>query len=197
MKYISYLFAVLLLLCGAGVCIGQVTTHVEEQNVYIDLGLAIAGTNYERETEILFDTLASAPGVDRMEIGVNIALYLRTSRTGGVTGFSINGIGDRLDDGVDHIQLNQYLYSISQRFYIGGVVGQGLFFRGDIGLAKMALDTSFGDATSDMGWGLLVGGGYSFTISRGSWMSFSLEYTSKFIEEENVGGVTVGVALLL
>ena len=61
----------------------------------------------------------------------------------------------------------------------------------------MALDTSFGDATSDMGWGLLVGGGYSFTISRGSWMSFSLEYTSKFIEEENVGGVTVGVALLL
>lgn len=167
-----------------------------EQSVYFNLGLGWASASYPDETEEMLDMLEEMPGVDHLQIGIDLGLYFRI-QPGSVLGVAVSGIGDRYDDGSDHLQLNQYLYAASFRHYPSGETGHGLFVRGDVGMSKLVLDVSgLGSESSDSGFGFLVGGGYSFPIGSGTWFSINADYTSKSIEDETVGGYTIGGAFL-
>lgn len=168
----------------------------KKQGVYFNLGLAAAKTSYENEVQDLLDLVEDLPGVNRTQVGIDLGLYF-PMQTSSLLGFAITGIGDRLDDGSDHMQLNQYLYALSYRYYPSKMVGKGFFVRGDVGLAKIVLDVSgSGSESSDSGMGMLLGVGYSFQIGGGTWFSINVDYTSKSIEDETVGGTTIGAAFL-
>jgi hypothetical protein len=172
------------------------STLAKEQSVYFNLGLSGADATYPDEIEKMLDLVDALPGVDRMTVGVDLGLYFPV-QTGSLFGVSLSGMGDRFEVNSEHVQLNQYLIGASYRHYIGKVVGKGFFLRGDAGMARMVLDESGEETeTSDWGYGFLVGGGYSFQISGGTWFSLNADFTSKTIDDETVGGVTVGGAFL-
>lgn len=176
--------------------VGLFGTAVAEQNIFFNLGFAGASATYPDLMQKTFDDAEDIPGVSRIQIGIDLGLYFRMNR-GSVFGISLNGIADRLEQDSDHVQVNQYLYAASYRYYLSRQIGRGFFLRGDVGLARMVADISgLGTATSDMGSGFLFGGGYSWQISGGTWFSVNADLTAKTIEDENYGGVTVGAAFL-
>jgi len=181
-----------LLLC---VVIGG-SAVANEQSLYFNLGIGGASANYPDPLQEVLDLLEDMPGVSHVQVGIDLGLYFPL-RPGSVLGAAISGIGDRYEVNSEHIQINQYLYAVSYRIYPGGTVGKGFFARGDVGLAKIVVDVSgLGSADSDSGVGFLVGGGYSWQISGGTWFSVNADYTSKTIEDETLGGFTVGGAFL-
>ncbi len=190
MKSIPCLLVMLLCLVLAG------SACADQQKVYFNLGLAWAEASYPTEIQNVLDNLADQPNVDHVQVGIDLTLYFAL-RPGSVLGVSMNGIGDRFEADSDHMQINQYLFAASFRHYPSRSVGRGLFVRGDVGIARMVVDVSGADdATSDTGMGFLVGGGYSWKIGGGTWFSINADYTTKTIEDETVGGVTVGGAFL-
>lgn len=104
----------------------------------------------------------------KIESDVAIALdflrfYWRTSRHM-ILGVGIYGTGLR-NEATDS-QLNFYLYSASMQYYPKSV-GDGIFFRADVGIAKGVFVDSAGDYTaSESGLGALIGAGYAIPISR-------------------------------
>ena len=164
--------------------------------MYFNLGLAGAGASYPDDVEALLDIIDALPGVSHVQVGIDLGLYFPL-RPGSVLGLAVSGIGDRYEINSTHMQINQYLYAASYRFYPSKAVGKGFFVRGDVGFAKMVLDASGApDTTSDTGMGLLLGGGYSWQISGGTWFSLNADFTTKSIDDESVGGVTIGGAFL-
>ena len=186
------ILALTILACAAFAAGAQ----ANQQSMYFNLGLAWAEPDYPDGVSELMDLLEEVPGVDRYRAGVDLGLYFPVAKSS-LLGPTLNGIGDRLDDGDDHFQLNQYLFGASFRHYLSGRIGEGLFLRADAGMARMALDASGMDTeTSDWGTGFLFGGGFSFKIGGSTWFSISAEYTTKSIEDETVGGTTIGGAFL-
>jgi len=172
------------------------TALAVDQNTYFNIGLAWADASYPDELQDAMDILEDLPGIDHMQIGIDLGLYFATGKSG-MFGPALTGIGDRFEDSNDHMQLNQYLVGGSFRHYLSGERGKGFFLRGDAGMARMVVDASGADAvTSDWGFGFLVGGGVGFQIGGSTWFSINADYTSKTIEEETVGGLTVGGAFM-
>jgi outer membrane protein with beta-barrel domain len=196
MKRITVLLALVL-------CVALVGNAVaKEQSLYFNLGFAGASASYEDdEMEAALELLDEVDGMSHMQVGIDLGLYFPLS-PGSLLGPAITGIGDRFEMDGDHMQLNQYLYAASYRYYTSKTIGKGLFLRGDFGISKLAIDVSgLGTETSDTAFGFLVGGGYSWQISGGTWFSINADFTSKTIkfedgEDETVGGVTVGGAFL-
>ncbi len=175
-------------------CVG--TAWAGDQHTYFNLGLAWADPDYGDEVNTLFDAIADQPQVDHITVGVDLGLYFAMGQSA-MFGPALTGIGDRYELNGDAMQVNQYLIGGSYRYYMSGERGKGVFLRGDAGGARMVLDIDGLDTvTSDWGFGFLVGGGISFQIGGGTWFSINADYTQKTIEDETVGGVTVGGAFL-
>lgn len=189
MKWITSLIALLFCFGLAG------GAAANEQSLYFNLGLGGASASYPDEIQNLLDILDDAPGVSHVQVGVDLGLYFPLN-PGTILGFAITGIGDRYEVNSENLQINQYLYAASFRMYPSKITGKGFFVRGDFGIAKMAVVNSLGSTTSDSGFGFLVGGGYSFQIGGSTWFSLNADYTSKSIEDETVGAVTVGGAFM-
>ena len=65
-------------------------------------------------------------------------------------------------------------------------IGKGLFVRTDIGSAKILVDSSSGSSeTSDNGSGFLLGGGYSWPISKGTRFDLMAGFSSRSVESES------------
>ncbi len=167
-----------------------------EQSVYFNVGLGWADATYEDELENLLDQVADLPGVSHTAVSVDLTLYFPVGFSG-MLGPSLTGIGDRYEEGGDHFQINNYLFGASYRTYPGGERGRGLFLRADVGFAKVGISASGADDfTSDAGFGVLFGGGYSWQIGGGTWFSLNADYAMKSVEDEKVGGLSIGAAFL-
>jgi len=78
--------------------------------------------------------------------------------------------------------------------YVGNSFGSGLFLRGDIGFAKLAVSSSYSEtASSDMGFGILGGGGWSIDFG-GTRLLLNVNYAYRSVESEsyNTLGFSVG-----
>ncbi len=113
-------------------------------------GLGFAGVSYPDYYEAALDELASIPGVDRIQL--NLHLGAGYGIGGGWYGsFLLDGYADRLDDGVNYIQTNTYLYGFGVQ---GFPLGQGLMLGAHVGPARLVFDSDFlGTDTSDWGVG--------------------------------------------
>jgi len=153
------------------------------------LGVGMAVPMYDADTEAVFSYMESMPGVDRITLGLNLALGYGVSPTGIIMG-RIDGMGDRLYDGVDYMQMNLYLYSLGYRFYPSKT---GLYFEGGVGSAVAVGQTStLGDSTSDPGFGFGVACGYDFNpVIRGFGLTVEAKYNSYNIEGSSEAGISL------
>jgi hypothetical protein len=160
----------------------------DRRGAMFQIGLGLAVPMYDVDTEELFSYMESMPGVDRITLGLNLALGYGVSPNGIILG-RIDGMGDRLYDGVDYMQMNLYLYSLGYRFYPSKT---GLYFEGGVGRAAAVIQTSsFGDSTSDSGFGFGVALGYDFNTNlRGFGLTIEAKYNSYDIEGVTEAGIS-------
>jgi len=167
-----------------------------EQSLYFNIGLGWADPAYEDEMEAILSELEDLPDMDHMSIAVDLALYFPMGSSG-MLGPALTGIGDRFEQNGVEMQINNYLFGISFRQYVSGERGKGLYIRGDAGLARVVTQaTDQDDFVSDVGTGVLLGGGYSFEIADGRWCTVNADYAYKKVEGDKVGGLSIGGALM-
>lgn len=173
--------------------------RADTEDWYTFWSFGFANHQYAEPFESAMDRLEALPGVSRTEIAIDMLGFYwpvgDQSKT--IAGFVINGSADRLNDSFDHIQLNQYLYGASIMHFFGREPGDGLFVRGDIGVAKLLLSDSFGtNLTSDSGSGFVIGIGYGIPVSAESRLILSVTSANRSVEGDdykaiafNIGGL--------
>jgi hypothetical protein len=82
-----------------------------ERGALFQFGIGPGFPSYPSEIEAIMAFVDSAPGVDRLKISLDIGLGVAVSPNSFVMA-RIDGTGDRLDDGIDFVQVNLYLYSL-------------------------------------------------------------------------------------
>lgn len=100
-------------------------------------------------------------------------------------GFVNSGSADRFEDSYGYVQVNQYLYGLSSIHFFGNTIGHGFYVRGDVGIAKINVNSNFGIAISNNGHGFLSGIGFGWPISRETRILFGFTMSSYPVESEN------------
>ena len=129
-----------------------------------------------------------------MKLSLDMLGFYRHLKSNTIAGIIINGAADRFTIDSEWFQSNYYIYGASMINYPGIQFGKGIFLRTDIGLAKAVFQNSEGDSeSSDNGFGILVGGGWSFDfgVTR---LLLNANYTYRKIEDDAVKvlGFSVG-----
>ncbi len=184
------LLLVALLLC-------PLQAFAEQEDWYTYWSLGFSNNNYPGDLDSALDDLESLPGVDRAEIAIDMFGFYWPIQDKLNLGFVISGSADSFTTPVGDMQINQYLYGASVMKFFGKEIGDGLFLRGDLGLAKASISTDVGGgtltATSDTGLGFLLGVGYGIPVSEESRVLLSINFSNKDIEGDNWSAVTFNV----
>ena len=173
----------------------SVSAEVEDWYAYWGIGLS--DTSYPSGLDSALDAMAALPGTYRLEVTVDaFGFYWPLPDEKTILGFVVSGSGDRIFDSADFLQVNTYLYSLSTMHFLGSQPGDGLFFRGDVGISKAVITSSvIPDQISDSGSGFLIGIGYGISTS-GSSLLFNLNYANKTIESETYSTIGISAGIL-
>lgn len=163
------------------------SASAEVESWYTYWAIGMADHDYPGGLDAAMDAADSVPGIDRTELGYDMFGFYWPYQNNTLLGFVVSGSSDRLEDDYgDYIQINQYLYGLSAMHFFGKEIGDGFYVRGDAGMAKISLDSSFGgDVSSDNGTGFLLGLGYAIPISGQSRILFGVNMSSYSVEGEN------------
>ena len=176
--------------------LSPVSAIAEVEDWYTYWAIGPADHNYGGDLDTVMSAAESVPGIDRTETGLDMFGFYWPYDNNTMMGFVISGSYDRLEDNFgDYMQLNQYLYGFSTMHFFGSEIGDGFYVRGDIGIAKMVLDSSFGATIdSDTGTGYLLGVGYAWPVSEQSRIMLGLGLSNKNIEGDTVSSTvfTIG-----
>ena len=153
--------------------------------VLFQIGGGLAQPSYPGELEAYMSYADSQPGVERMKLGLNIGLGVPISAHAYLMG-RIDGLGDRVYDSYDYMQLNLYLYSVGARYYPAMT---GFFVEGSLGASKaVVMSSAYGMNSSNGALGYGVGIGYDFNPAmRGLSMAVEARYAMLDIEGSSVG----------
>jgi hypothetical protein len=174
-----------------------ITGYSEEtgqRGFMFQFGIGGASINYTPELDAALNTLDNLPGVDRFTIYLDLGLgYAINSKT--YLLFSISGVGDRIEDPYNYMQINTFLYAPGIRYYPWTT---GLVLGADIGFARMAVDTDFGmEAVSEWGTGIRAVIAYDFARKlTGFSVVVGLAVTGASIESESVNSAQLYINLL-
>jgi hypothetical protein len=169
------------------------TSDVEDWYAYWSIG--VSNNHYPGSLDAVLNTLESTPGVNRTQLALDMLGFYWPVNNQTILGFVISGSADRFEDSYgDYLQLNHYLYGLSSMHFFGKTIGDGFYVRGDVGIAKINMDSNFGSATSDNGNGFLLGIGYGWPISNESRILVGLTTSSYSVESETytTTSLTVG-----
>ena len=171
----------------------QPCADMEDWYTYWSIG--ISENTYPKDVQDAFDQAESQPGVDRIEISIDmLGFYWPMSNHKTLVGGVISGTSDTLTNNGYELSLRQYLYAISVMHFPGKEIGEGVFLRGDFGFSKAVIDTNYiGDASSETGTGMLIGIGYGIPVSSESRILLSINYTSKEIESDNTSAIMFNI----
>ena len=154
MKKITIIIALLLAL--AVPAFAQEPVH---RGVLFQLGAGPSFPSYPSELEYDLDYLESIPGVDRVQVAIDLALGFAVMDTSYLM-LRMDGFGDRFDYLGEYFQLNLYLYSIGLRHY---PQGSGLYLEGGLGASMgMTMSSDLPTEESESGSGFGVALGYDF-----------------------------------
>ncbi len=172
------------------------TTGVESWYLYFALGYG--QPFYASGLQETVDQLGSSS----KRVGLSMELLgvywpLRNDRT--ILGGSISAIADRFVVHNTTIMIQQHLYSFSIMHFLNGVIGNGIFIRGDAGIAVLDVDMGGREELNsrNAGVGCMVGGGYSFPVSRETRITTNLHYAIRVIKGESHGALSINIGILL
>lgn len=184
-----------LLLVALMLCPLQSFAAQEDWYAYWSFGFA--DNKYPSGMDSALDALESLPGVDRTQGSIDMLGFYWPVEDKLNVGFVISGSWDAFQTPIGDLQYNQYLYGASVMKFFGKEIGDGLFLRGDLGIAKASTtaDTVFGsyEDVSDTGLGYLVGVGYGIPVSEESRVLISMNISNKDIDGENWSAVTFNI----
>lgn len=172
----------------------QATAAEEDWYTYWSFGFA--SNSYPSELDTILNDLEALPGVTRTEIAIDMLGFYWPIAEKTILGFVISGTADSFTTPVGNMQINQYLYGASIMKFFGRETGDGLFLRGDIGVAEASFteDVLFGGTyTLDGGMGTLIGVGYGVPVSEESRILFSINIHNNDIENENWSAVSFNI----
>jgi hypothetical protein len=168
----------------------------KKESWYMYWGLGYPVITYPHEVQELLDYIEDQPGISRTRLDMDLlGIYLPVNQHHTAVGFVINAAGDRLsDDNNNWVQINQYTYGASVMHFFDRNIGDGLFVRGDIGIAKMVITNSDDYSSgSDAGFGFLIGGGYSHPVTSGTRIVLNANYSYRKIEGDAVSKVAFSI----
>lgn len=205
MRKVMFLISVMFVLSSSSVFSQEYFQDVTRtESWYTYWGIGYSSVSYPSDLQSVLDILDKQDGVTHVSLNLDLlGIYFNvTPKT--IAGVVINAVGDRYELDGEDFQINQYLYSGSAMHYLGEHFGSGPFLRADVGLAKKVTTSSFSNytianftssftGTSDMGFGVLVGGGWSFDFG-GTRLLLNVNYTYRGVEDEtyNTIGFSVG-----
>jgi len=169
-------------------------TEPVTESWYTYWGLGYASISYPTELQLILDYLKEQDGVSNTSLCLDMLgfyLHVNPNTIGGVI---INGAADRYEINGSSMQINQYIYGASVINYPGETFGSGFFIRADVGLAKLVVQSSeTSDASSESGWGVLAGGGWSFDLG-GTRLLLNANYAYRSVESESYStlGFSIG-----
>ena len=166
----------------------RVSQDSTTESWYIYLGLGYANVSYPSEIQDIIDQLKKQEGVSNTPLSIDLGSYwhLTPNTIGGVI---INGVADRfvidrIGEDKNHMQFSHYLIGASVMHYPGQAFVSGLFIRGDVGIAKIIISSSFSNSSrSEICLGLLAGGGWSFDLG-GTRLLLNVNYAYRGVEGE-------------
>lgn len=172
------------------ICIVSSSTLMAQNKLkswYTYRGLGYVDVQYPDEIEFFLGILKYFPAVEQSPVGFDLGFYWpKRERT--ILGGIINARGNRYEITNQHMQINGYLYSFSAMHYLQNRIDQGLFTRGDFGASPMVMQASDEETTaSDLGFGGLIGGGYSLPITNATQILFNTNYSLHSVEGESYG----------
>jgi len=174
------------------------TTSADKESWYSYWGIGFSDTTYPEPLETLLNLAESTSDTTRIQLDLDLlGFYFPVGSGSTIAGFVINAAADRIFDSNENIQFNLYTYGLSVMSFLGNEPGDGLFFRGDFGITKAVVSSSFsGNVGSDTGTGFLIGTGYGFAVSPQHRILLNLNYANRTIESENYKTVALTVGIL-
>jgi hypothetical protein len=168
-----------------------------QEDWYTYWSFGFSNNEYPGWLDSSLDALESLPGVDRTQGAMDMFGFYWPLENKLNVGFVISGSWDAFETPLGDLQYNQYLYGASVMKFFGKEIGDGLFLRGDLGVAKATehADTVFGsyEGASDTGLGYLLGVGYGIPVSEESRVLLSMNISNKDIDGENWSAVTFNI----
>jgi len=160
---------------------------------YLDLGLGYSDIAHPRAVRQAIDGFKGTADVRHAPVNLDLGVYFPTD-VRSAFGVSLAGIGDRYERGDAWAQVSHGTIGLTGMHFFGPAIGQGLYVRGDAGLAAATWETSAGDkAKSKVGWSVLVGGGYSFRILPGTRLMLGANYRHAKVKEDPTSANPVGL----
>jgi len=165
-------------------------------------GLGASKISYDDDTQKSADELKALPGVEHMSLafdllGFYFPIHNHNLILGGVINIALDNY--EVNTGVE-LDITQTTYSFSLMKFFGQNVGDGIFLRSDVGLAKFDATVKGNGVTatgsSDTGIGLLIGGGYAVPVSDGARVLFNLNYAYRKVKSDKVGTTALTVGIL-
>lgn len=181
------LLLLLLLLC-------PLQSFAAQEDWYTYWSFGFADNQYPGDLDAVLDTLDSLPGVDRTQGAMDMFGFYWPLEKNLNVGFVVSGSWDLFQTPIGDMQINQYLYAASAMKFFGKEIGDGFFLRGDFGFSKAVIDVNYyGSATTDSGFGFLLGAGYGIPVSEDSRVLLSFNVSNKDIKGDNWSAVTFNI----
>jgi len=164
-----------------------------DRQALFQLGIGPGFPSYPSEMEAILSMMESDPAVDRLQLALDLGLGVAVSPKGFVMA-RIDGTGDRLDDGLDYIQINLYLYSLGFRYYPDTT---GFYLEGNLGASVGVTQSSMFDTeSSESGPGFGAALGYDFARkATGFGIVLEARYNFLTIEDYDYGQLMATVNL--
>ncbi len=166
---------------------------------YLFFAIGYGSAYYPGQLRQAVDQLNSTSGVSHIGMSIEIpGVYWPLQNNHTIVGGSLNGVADRYEASGHSIQINQYLLSVSSWHFLTGEIGDGIFLRGDLGIAWLNAQSSpGGSSSSSAGFGILVGGGYSYPVSNETRLTLNFNYAARRVEGESYGASSFNIGILL
>lgn len=182
-----YIAAVFLAVFLANQCEGA---ESKLENWYTYWGIGAVNLSYPEELEDVLNFLEDLPGVRRFAVSMDIFGFYWPIQDQYLLGGVINGFGDVIEANSEDFTVTGTIYGLSLYYFPQRHIGQGFFIRSDVGPAFMSYTSdSFGDETSELGLGGLVGAGWCQPITSGTRLTFQINGSLRRVEGDSYGAL--------
>ena len=164
----------------------------KSEDWYFNFGLGYGAPSYPAALQPSIDSLKNS-GASHLPLALDLSFYWHIGPMT-LLGPSINGVSDSYEVGNNRISIVQTGLFLSSLHSFGTEPGDGFMLRGDLGFARVALDTNMGfTVTSNYGLGLGAGAGWGLPVSDETRLLFMINYMYRHVEGENYGSTSFSV----